>query len=257
MIDFENSIVLIGQDEISRNMIARKLADEKNYIFIPCYELEFLPQFFEIKARLTNPKISQEEREYLLNVKKMREKFPEIKNLVYYGYNEVVAKYLRHKFSPEIALCYQKQYESLVLQDILNKSTGKCVISLSSEMATALTNELSQDLQEFKEKQGELYNMAFNEVSQIDNDTLKNKISKFKNIVYLSLPKNVKNYNERINNLKDNEIVAENIFKKIVKLTLNIDDLIDDNGKINNEILNKNCDKIKNLIKEYNNELNL
>lgn len=135
----------------------------------------------------------------------VREAFPKIRNFEDFGYNGSVARIFRKKFGHLGYQVYVKQFETMLLEEVLKRIKEPCIIDMGGTFGISIEEKYKSLLQILlKEEPGLVYeNINFD---YIDFEKIKKFLNSFGHVFELRLPEGYKNKFLKATNSEFNDV---------------------------------------------------
>lgn len=197
-------IVLNGPMGSGKTVISFALADKLGMKAINLDTFRFLAR----RAEAYDPLIEQEEDAFEIQRLKLhksfRQQFPNIKNFIDFGYNGEVCKKFRNRFGILGLHLYTKQFDNMLLEEILNKLDEPCIIDMGGTMGIALEGKYRSLLSAAALEDPALI-QNFIKTEYMGFDKIQNFLTNFSNVVELRLPEDYKTTNRKASRSELNE----------------------------------------------------
>ena len=188
MIDFNNSVVLVGGLGAGKSLIARTLSKKHKVEYITVDEFRHLPSLKVIKQVLGDHTTPPRKHDQFLHYKHLREKYPTIKSYDDFGFKMNVAEYLRHNFGIVAWHFYVKPFENMLIKDICEKVNGSIILDTGAGFAVSLDDNYSRLKTKFESLDKKLFNKEFNHLEYVNKDVTYNLFKPFKHVYYITMP---------------------------------------------------------------------
>ena len=206
MIDYKNSIVIIGAVGAGKGLVSKALARKLNMEVINCDEFRHLPSIKEIKRVLSSHDIPPRIHDEFLRYKHLREKYPNIKNYKDFGFKRDVSEYLKHNFGDTAWHFYQKAFENFLMQEICENVSGAVILDTGGGMPISFDEGYKTLQNKFISLDKKLFFKEFNHLDHIGKHITDAIFGNFENIIYLQMPEHKSQRSTKAN---------ENSFNKI------------------------------------------
>ena len=197
MIDYKNSIVLIGSVGAGKSLVSRALAAKLGLQVITTDEFRHLPKMDEILKTLSDPYLPPRIKDEYIRYQHLRSKYPSIRNYSDFGFNPESSKYLERNFGKIAWHYYQKQFENLLIQDICANIQGAVILDTGGGMPISLDQEYAELRNKFENINSSLFHREFKHIDMISKAITSDIYSKFEHIVYLKMPDSIIDRSDR------------------------------------------------------------
>ncbi len=215
----KNSIVLIGPAGVGKSTVARELGRIKNMPVVTLDLLRHCPaSLTEIESRKAHLEMRHDEIKQEINSSgsdrlrselirdmmdldneiwvcgeqlKLRKMFPNVSNYEAMGFNGEVSHFIEDNFGKIAWHFYQKQFENMLLEQVMLAATEPCIFDLGGGMAVSLDEDYKALATKFKALDAERGSKNFEENFNLDKigfEHIKNLLSQFSHVVSLELP---------------------------------------------------------------------
>ena len=197
MIDYANSIVIIGGVGVGKTLVSNRLASIVGMEKLTVDEFRHLPLMKDIKNTLSHPDLPPRMRDEYLRYKHLREKYPNIRNYSQFGFKPAVSQYLEHNFGKVAWHYYQKAFENMLVLELCEKLDGAVILDIGGGMPVSLDNEYSRLRSKFETLDRKLFYKEFNHLDMVGKGVTHAIYERFDNVVYLKSPEHKVDKSER------------------------------------------------------------
>ncbi len=172
----QKSIVLNGPVGSGKSLLARELSFRLGYPIVSTDMLRHL---------VTSENLESHHPDYL---RQLREFLPNVRNYSQMGFKPKVSAYIEKKFGKTAWHFYQKQFETLLLKEIVENIECPVILDLGGGMGISLDENYKKLEQLGRKIDNELFEKEFPHLDMIGFDKIKSLLSNFENIVNLQIP---------------------------------------------------------------------
>ena len=192
MIDYKNSIVLIGPLGVGKSLVAKRLAKKTGMRIVSTDNFRFLPNFEEIKKLIIDP-LNKDNEKIISRVRpigtpyevfKLRVEFQNVPNYYELGYKDEVNSSLAIPYEREI---YQTQFENALFDGIYKNINGPVILDTGCGSVIETDKRYLSYLKSHDEFT-EILKQNSPQVRYFSDSANKEIFQPFLNIVYLSYP---------------------------------------------------------------------
>ena len=261
---YNNSYVLIGPMGSGKTLISSRLGENLSMpvltLDMMCHCPHTIDELLREREQLENDKVLlKRERDLCVDMEtfnnlsrkidtiendiwvcnkriEMRKVLPNLPNFRDLGFKGEVADYLDKNFGGSARLFYRKQFETKMLQALVEQLPCPCVIDMGGTMAVAMEEDYEQLAQKFEALDAKLFLENF-DLDSCKFENIKQVLQPFKHVVALSLPADYKQTMGRAAQDSYNEkFIKSRQYEYLATQTIDVSNLIQEN-KVNQEKL--------------------
>ena len=228
MIDYNNSVVLIGAVGAGKSLIARTLSKKYGIEYITLDEFRHLPSITHINNVLNNVNTTPKKYDEFVRLKELREKYPNIRSYDDFGFNMYAAEYLRKNFGIVAWHYYVKPFENMLIKEVCEKVNGAIILDTGGGFAVSMDSRYLELKSKFESIDKELFYKEFKHLEYVGKDVTYNLFKPFKHIYHITVSQNGISDKAKENDL-NNYLLQSGDYEKICT------DTIDTSGLFSNK----------------------
>lgn len=221
MIDYDNSVVIIGGVGVGKSLVSNRLSAVTGLEVVNVDEYRHLPTIKEIKKVLGDPHLPPPRRDEFLHYKHLREKHPNIRNYRQFGFKPEISQYLEHNFGKVAWHYYQKAFENMLMQDICENVSGAVILDVGGGMPVCLDREYDRLRAKFESLDRKLFYREFNHLDWVNKEVTHGIYTGFKNVIHLETPEHKSDRSDRaLDNVLNRYFLASMDYEKVARTTI-------------------------------------
>ena len=190
MIDYKNSIVLVGGVGAGKSLVGRAISRKTGMEQLTLDEFRHLPLMPEIDRVLNDPNLPPRRRDEYTRFKYLRARYPNIRNYEQFGFSVSSSQYLEHHFGKIAWHYYNKAFENMLLQDVCANVSGAVIIDTGGGMPICLDEEYAKLRDKFESLNKGLFYREFAHLDMVSKEVTHAPYKEFSNVLYLKTPEN-------------------------------------------------------------------
>ena len=226
MIDYKNSVVLIGFMGVGKSCASVPLSKKTGYRHFPIDAFVDMRTEKEIERKLRNPRLKQEERGQLENDLRLKGDFPNIPNFKELGYSPAKEAFIKKVWGDTGVSIYRKQFEMKLMQEACKNIDGPVIFDLGAGFAVC-DDEMYQ---QFMKKHPIFAKFVKHDLATFD--TVQQTLGQFDKVVYLQLPENNKDWSGKARDHAHKNDVWEKQFLDVATVTVDTTGLFVDGRRV-------------------------
>lgn len=242
---FKESIILNGPVGSGKTLISCALENATGMKVVHLDTMRFLHSADMYRFIIDNETDSFEikKAKFLLSV---RENFPKIKNFEDFGFDGNVARRYRNKFGDLGYRVYNKQFETMLLEEVLKKIKEPCIIDMGGTFGISLEEKYKSLLQILLKEEPDMVYENIN-FDYMGFEKIKMLLSNFVHVFELKLPEEYKNgFLKATNSQLNDAFIASGQYEATATNAISVEGLVSSvNGK--DEI---NMNKLEQIVEE-------
>ena len=200
-------IVLNGAMGSGKTVVSCALSEMTGMDVLHLDLLRFLqkPEIYEWIIANETDEIEVKKAKYLLDI---RRKYPKLKNFEDFGYKREVAMAFNKYFGALGRHIYHKQFEVMLLENVIKNISSPCIIDLGGTMGVSLEEKYQQIIEILIKEDPELVSDNIN-VEYMRFERIQRLLSKFDNVIELKLSENHKELGAKSSKSQLNDMFIE------------------------------------------------
>lgn len=252
----KKSIVLNGPMGSGKTLIASQLSSVTGMKVLHLDAMRFLQDKEMINWQIENED-DQDEIKRLKFMLSLREDFPKIKNFPNFGFDSGVSRKFGASFGVFGKYVYKKQFDAMLLEEVLKKIDQPCIIDMGGTMGVSLDDKINSMIEILAKEDPTLVNENIN-FDYMGFDKIKNFLGQFSNVIELKLPDDYQMKNEKASRSELNKAFIESgQYSVTATASISVDGLVsivDEKDKINFEKLDEIVNQILEICREQDTE---
>lgn len=239
----QKSIVLNGPVGSGKSLLARELSHTLGYPIISTDFFRNLPSktFLDNLAHL-RPDAKKAEltklRDFFFHskdidlaeveerLKNARSLLPYVRNYSQMGFSGKISKFCNDNYGQIAWHFYHKQFENILLQEIIENITTPVILDLGGGVGISLDRDYQKLKKDVSIEHQQEFSSHFR-LDQIGFDKTKILLSNFSNIVYLKLPTDFSNMTKAYENKLNNIFISTHQYEETASQIINVETMIE------------------------------
>lgn len=219
------SIILNGPMGSGKTLIASELASITGMKALHLDTMRFLQDKELIQWQIEQEQDEDELKRHKLMLS-IRKDFPKIKNFSDFGFSSEVSKKFGSFFGVFGKYVYKKQFDSMLLEDVLKKIEEPCIIDMGGTMGVSLDEKAKSMLEILAKESPDLVYENIN-YQYMGFNKIKNFLGKFSNVIELKLPEDYQEKNDKASRSELNQFFIESgQYSETATASISVDGLI-------------------------------
>lgn len=243
----EKSIVLNGPMGSGKTTISIELGREMKMPVIHLDTMRFLlsEKDYDMLLKMETDPFEIKRLTFLRDVRKT---FPKIKTFNDFGFNSIVCKEFRDYFGVLGRHLYTKQFDNMLLEEVLKRIDQPCIIDMGGTMGISLDWKYRTLFSVVRNENPKLVDNYIN-FEYMGFEKIQEFLAHFGHVVELRLPENYKTVNKKAEKSELNEIfITSGQYNTCATMVINIDDLVRSNEGKDDINMNRLIDIVDEII---------